>query len=149
MHNYTWRNTNFICSCIAGSIMRLFYFTKSRPRLLGTFPPIVANISCGALVSLNTATVIDISLQNTINIHNFFYLWSSRNCRKVLQGVFFCKGLRFFPLVIVSSFLDRIRFSTNLWLFKRWIVLSTESCPGDNAIVSRNTFPLNSDLSDE
>ena len=77
VNEYTWCITNFICSCIAGSIMRLFYFTKSRPRLLSrgynlcTFPPIVANISCGALVSLDTTTVIDISLQKKWTTQSF------------------------------------------------------------------------------
>ena len=67
--------------------MRLFYFTKSRPRLLSrrynlcTFPPIVANISCGALVSLDTTTVIDISLRKKLT-YTIFYLWSSRNPAK-------------------------------------------------------------------
>ena len=88
LNEYTWRNANFICSCIAGSIMPLFYFTKSRPRLLSrrynlcTFPPIVANISCGALVSLDTTTVIDISLRKKLTYKIFFYLWFSRNPAK-------------------------------------------------------------------
>ena len=87
LNEYTWCNTNFICSCIVGSIMRLFYFIKSRPRLLSrgynlcTFPPIVANISCGALVSLDTTTVIDISLRKELT-YTIFYLWSSRNPAK-------------------------------------------------------------------
>ena len=87
LNEYTWCNTNFICSCIVGSIMRLFYFIKSRPRLLSrgynlcTFPPVVANISCGALVSLDTTTVIDISLRKELT-YTIFYLWSSRNPAK-------------------------------------------------------------------
>ena len=88
LNEYSWCNTNFICSCIVGSIMRLFYFIKSRPRLLSrgynlcTFPPIVANISCGALVSLDTTTVIDISLRKKLTYKIFFYLWFSRNPAK-------------------------------------------------------------------
>ena len=109
VNEYTWCNTNFICSCIVGSIVRLFYFIKSRPRLLSrgynfcTFPPIVANISRGALVSLDTATVIDISLRKKLTYTIFFISDSVEIQQKgfAVISVVSCIGPKFAKAIIM------------------------------------------------